>query len=205
MAFMAALPAIISAAGSIGGGLLANSGSGKESKMQRTQRKLVDKLIASLNGNGPYSDLFNTDEAAFQKSFVDPAKSIFKNQLAPQIQQESIYGGQQRGTGLDDQLLRAGVDLDQLLNQQYMDFQNKGKDRMQSVLQSIIGGGGGAPAGKSTGDAFAQATSGYLSSDAFKDAVSGFSKGGGQSQPQARRGFEDDLGAWNNQPRGLGV
>jgi len=201
---MAWIPAAISAAGSVGGGLLANYGSGKESKMQRTQRKLVDKLIASLNGNGPYSDLFNTDEAAFQKSFVDPAKSIFKNQIAPQIQQESIYGGQQRGTGLDDQLLRAGVDLDQLLNQHYMDFQNKGKDRMQSVLQSIIGGGSGAPSGTSTGDAFAQATSGYLGSDAFKDVVSGFSKGN-QQQSQARRGFEDDIGSWNNQPRGLGV
>ncbi len=201
---MAFIPALLSAAGSIGGGLLANSGSGKESKMQKTQRKLVDKLLASLGGNGPYSDLFSTDEEAFQKSFVDPAKSLFKNQIAPQIQQESIYGGQQRGTGLDDQLLRAGVDLDQLLNQQYMDFQNKGKDRMQSVLQSILGGGSGAAPGMSTGDALAQATSGYLSSNSFKDVVSGFSKNN-QMQPQSRRGFENDVGSWNNQPRGLGV
>src|SRR3954471_24933150 len=102
-------PPLISAAASAGASWLGGQGSApKETKMQKTQRKLVDQLIASLSGSGPFSDLFNSDESVFQKSFVDPAKSLFNNQIAPQIQQQFIASGQQRGSGLDDQLLRAG-------------------------------------------------------------------------------------------------
>lgn len=191
MGWAAAIPAVIQAAGSIGGGILSNRG-GKETKTQKTQRHLIDKLIASLSGQGPYADLYKTDYDAFKKSYVDPAKSIFNNQIAPQIQQQSIASGQQRGTGLDDQLLRAGVDLDQLLNQAYMEHIQGAQNRKQSTINSILGGGAGAEPGMSTGQAAAQSTAGYLSSNAFSDAVANISK---QEKPidstrLQRKGFE---------------
>jgi len=182
--------ALISAAGSIGSGYLAGRSSGKETKTQKSQRKLIDQLISSLGGEGPFSGLFATDEAAFQKSFVDPAKAMFTNQIAPQIQQSFIAGGQQRGTGLDDQLLRAGVDLDSLLNQNYLQFQNQGKDRMQGTIGKILGGGSGGTQGMSSGQALGSAGAGYLSSPAFTDTIASlFNKKPDQEIP-ARKGFE---------------
>lgn len=168
------IPAAISAAGSIGGGFLAGRGQG-ESRMQRTQRKLVDKLLGSLNGEGPYKDLFSFDENTFQKSFVEPAKSRFRNQIAPQIQQEYIQSGQQRGTGLDDQLLRAGVDLDQLLNQHMYQAQEAAKQRGAGAIGNVFGVGG-APAQLTGGQAFGQSVGGYLSSPAFGEALKGFNQ-----------------------------
>ena len=95
---MSWIPSVVSALESIGGGYLAGRSGGSETKMQKTQRKNIDELIRSLRGQGAYSDLFNTDDNAFQKSFVDPAKQMFNSQIAPQIQQQSIEGGQQDGS-----------------------------------------------------------------------------------------------------------
>jgi len=187
-----AISAITSAAGSIGGGYLAGRGAGKETKTQKTQRKLIDQLILSLGGNGPYSGLFQTDESAFQKSFVDPAKALFTNQIAPQIQQQYIAGGQQRGTGLDDQLLRAGVDLDQLLNRNYLQFQNQGKDRMQNTIGQILGGGSGGTQGMSPTQSLQNAGAAYLSSTGFSDELSGLFNQGNQPPVAPRKGFENN-------------
>jgi hypothetical protein len=200
------IPAAIQAAATIGSGLLASKGQGSsETKMQRTQRKLVDSLLASLNGTGPYSDLFATDENAFNRSIVEPAQARFRNQIAPQIQQQYIASGQQRGTGLDDQLLRAGVDLDSMINEQYLTYQNQGKDRMQNMLNNILGQGAGAPNTPSTGQSLASAGAGYLSSDSFSKmlpdlskSVQGYFAGGGNTTAPsqfpnsipARKGFE---------------
>lgn len=162
----------IQAAGSLGGGYLSGRSSGQETKMQRTQRKLIDQLIASLSGQGPYSDLYNYDEDVFNKSFVDPAKSLFKNQIAPQIQQQFIATGQQRSSGLEDQLLRAGVDLDQLLNQHMAEFQQGAMNRKQNTISNILGAGSGGTQAMSPGQAFGQAGAGYISSDAFSSSVS---------------------------------
>lgn len=162
------IAAALQAAGSLGGGMLAGK-SPKETKLQRTQRHLIDQLLAGLGGEGQFANLFSTDEDAFQKSFVDPAKSIYKNQIAPQIQQAYIASGQQRGTGMEDQLLRAGVDLDQMLNQNYMAFQNQGKDRMTNMINSILSSGTGAPAGMTNPSNFQQGVAGFLSSDSAKD------------------------------------
>lgn len=209
------LSSILTAAGSVGGGMLSGGSSpGNETRIQRKQRKLIDDLVLSLKGKGSYNDLFNMDEAAFQKSYVNPAKSMFNNQIAPQIQQNYIASGQQRNSGMEDQLLRAGVDLDQLLNQAYMQFQESGKNRKQSAMNSILGAGSGAANDPSTMQNLGQAASGYLSSDAFSNTISDFTKprqqgGTGQapsplSQPP-RAGFKADRSDWNtyklNDPR----
>lgn len=211
-ATLALITAATTAAGSIGGGYLAGRGSGQETKTQRTQRKLIDKLIASLGGEGPYSALFDTDENAFQKSFVQPAQSIFRNQIAPQIQQSYIAGGQQRGTGLDDQLLRAGVDLDALLNQNFLQFQSQGKDRMQNTINAILGGGAGGTQGQSPQSSIQNAISGYLSSPGFSDSVSSIFSNRPQQAPTTapttqpvvppRKGFETDWRSQFQEPLG---
>lgn len=195
-------PALIQAAGSIGGGLLSGQGSkSKESKMERTKRKLVDQLIASLGGDGPFSDLFASDEAAFQKSFVDPAKSMFKNQIAPQIQQSYIASGQQRGTGLDDALMRAGVDLDQMLNQQYYGFTQDALGRKQNAIGNILGQPNGTPPNSSTGQDVMSSISGYLSSPGFADTTAGLFKkpptAASAAPTPPRKGFEQDYMNWN--------
>ncbi len=176
----------------------------KETKLQKTQRHLIDSVLESLNGKGPYSDLYNADEKAFQKSFVEPAQSKFRNQIAPQIQQQYIASGQQRGTGLDDQLLRAGVDLDSLLNQHMMEFQQGAQNRKQNALNSILGAGAGAPNETTGAQDVMSGLSGYLSSDQFSDTFSNYLKPNTNTTapPQfpnkqpPRRGFEPEWHDW---------
>ena len=167
----AMIASAIAALGSTAAGALSASGSGKESKLQRKQRKTIDEILASLRGEGEFSNLFATDEEAFQKSFVDPAKQKFKTQIAPTIQQQFISSGLQRGTGLDDSLTRAGVDLDTLLNQQFLDFQQGGQNRMMEALRMILSGGAGAAPGTSFGEGAAQGAGGFLSSREFGQGV----------------------------------
>lgn len=192
------IPALISAAASIGGGYLASKGSEQnESKGERRKRKLLDELINSLDGNGKYSDLYNNSDELFQRSFVEPAKQRFNNQIAPQIQQQYIASGQQRSSGMDDQLLRAGVDLNSELDKYAYQNNQDAMNRKQNTINSILGAGTGAPANPTSSQHWMNAASGYLSSDAFKNSVSGIGAGGGgQSNqmssfgPPQRRGFE---------------
>jgi hypothetical protein len=139
--------ALLSALASSGIQAIGNISQGRAQERERRgarqfeQRRntLIDELLASVEGKGKFSDLFKTDEAAFQKSFVDPAKKLFSSQIAPQIQQGAIAGGTQLGTTTEDALTRAGVDLDSMLNQQFMQFQQGGQDRIGGVLSSILG------------------------------------------------------------------
>jgi hypothetical protein len=168
-------PALIGAGGSVVGGLLSGgSQPNPETKMQKTQRKLIDRLLASLNGEGEFADLYSSDEGTFQKSFVEPAQAMFRNQIAPQIQQQYIAGGQQRGTGLDDTLTRAGVDLDSMLNSQMYQFQQDALNRKQNTIGSILSAGAGAPNQASTGQDAMGALGGYLSSTDFADQAKNF-------------------------------
>lgn len=153
---------------SIAGGLLGEGE--KATPNQQKQGQVIDQLLQSLKGNGPYSELFNADDKTFQESFVDPAKSMFQNQIAPQIQQSYIAGGQQRGTGLEDTLTRAGVDLDQMLNQNKLAFQQNAQSNQLNALSQILGSGKGAPAPQNIWDKLKGATAGFLTSDAGQNA-----------------------------------
>lgn len=202
-AFAPYIPSLIGAVGSIASGFLGGEGSKKkESKMQKTNRHFVDQLIASLNGQGPYSDLYNFDQKTFNKSFVEPAQAKFRNQIAPQIQQQYIASGQQRGTGLDDQLLRAGVDLDSMLNQYMYQAQQDAMNRKQSALGAVAGAGGGAASQPSTGQNLMSATGGYLASPEFANMVQGLvpksntNMPGMPATPPPRKGFSSDWSDW---------
>lgn len=161
------LPAIISAIASGAGGLF----SGNETSTQANQRQLIDELMSSLKGDGPYSDLFNVDDDAFQKSYIDPAKARFRNQIAPQIQEQYIASGQHRGTSMEDTLTRAGVDLDQMLNEQYMNFQQSGQRNQMDAMSKILGAGTGSQGPQSGFDKFSQGIGGYLTSPSFNKSI----------------------------------
>jgi hypothetical protein len=149
-------------------GILGGRGQ-KETRNQKLSRNTAKDLIASLKGEGPYSNLFSTSEADFQKGFVQPALSRFQNQIAPQIQQQFIASGQQRGTGLDDTLTRAGVDLNQSINENFLQFQQGGQNRAMNALSGALNLGSGAPSQLSPLQAGGQALSGYLASPGFAD------------------------------------
>lgn len=142
----AALGPYGAAGGALLGGLIGGFTGGEtkpqETKIQKQQRQLVDQLIGSLNGSGPYADLFSPDEATFQKSYVEPAKSRFLNQTVPAIQQSYVggqYGAQRGGTGMEDTLTRAGVDMDQLINQAYGNYVAQAQNRKMDTLSRILG------------------------------------------------------------------
>jgi len=172
--------------GGIGGGLLGREN--KQTPMQEKQQELIDQLLGSLNGQGPYSNLFNVDEASFQKSYVDPMKQKFQSQIAPQIQQSFIASGQQRETGMEGNLTRAGVDMDQLLNQQYAQMQQGAMNRQSNMMGSILGMEPGAPETPSMGQAAMQGLGGYISRGTFGKDI-----GNIVGSFTDRKGFENDL------------
>lgn len=175
-----------------GASYLSSRGSApKETKNQKTQREFIDQLIASLNGQGPYADLYKHDAESFNKSFVEPAQAMFRNQIAPQIQQQYIASGQQGGTGMEDALARAGVDLNSMLNQYMYQDQQNAKNRQQNTIGNILGAGPGAENQTSTGQDVMSGLSGYLSSSGFSDNFANIFKNKNQNpQYQPRKGFE---------------
>ena len=185
--------------GAVGGGLAGRKKSA-ETETQKKQRELVDELIGSLNGQGPYSDLFSANEADFQKYYVEPAKRRFQNVTAPGIQQAYIQSGQQRGTGFEDTLTRAGVDMDALLNDAYLKYQGNAMDRKANAINGILGQGAGAAPEQGYGEAALQGLSGYAATPKFQknieDILAGYSNKNKQSveDPYAvdPKGFEND-------------
>ena len=183
--------------GAVGGGL---AGRKKETGIQKKQRELVDQLLASLNGQGPYSDLFTTNEADFQRSFAEPARQRFRTQTAPDIQQSYIVGGQQRSTGLEDKLARAGIDMDTLLNKQYMDYVQGTQNRKAGAISDILGQGAGALPDQGFGEAALQGVAGYAAKPEFKKSIEDILASFGQKKKdtdydpyaQPRKGFEND-------------
>lgn len=136
-ATIALITAAISAAGSIGGGIL-----GRDqglNKMQKKQTGMLDMILDALKGEGPLAGMLQGDENAFNKSIVEPMMSTFQNQVAPNIQQGFISNRLQGGTGLNDALARAGVDLQSQINQQYLPFQQGASNRMMQMLQAGLG------------------------------------------------------------------
>jgi hypothetical protein len=200
--------------GGIGGGLLGRK-KNEQTDTQKKQKELIDQLMGSLNGNGPYADLFQANEADFNKSFAEPARARFKNQTAPGIQQSYIGQGQQYSTGLQDELTRAGVDMDQLLNEHYANYQQQAQNRKAGALNGILSAGPGVGADQSWGDAALQGLGGYLSGDRFGGDIEGilgtFKKNAnGQFDNQnapghslndtyrpPRKGFENDEQSYN--------
>ncbi len=158
------LPSIISGGSAIASALLARNNN-KPTENQQRQRELVDQLMASLKGNGPFNDLFNANEDTFNKSFRDPALSNFKNRTVPAIQQGYIggqYGQQRGGTGLEDTLTRAGVDMDQLLNQHYANFQQNAQNNQIGGINAILNQGAGPSQTPGIGESIRQGAQGFL-------------------------------------------
>jgi len=183
------LSAIIAAASAAVKGGVSYMGAKKERKEQEKLRRpyeqaqqrkenLISELLSSIEGEGKYSRFFQDDPETFQKSVVDPLKGTFQREIAPQIQQASIASGQQRSSSMEDQLTRAGVSLDEMINKAYMDFQGRGQQRAASTLSGIIGGAAPEPLKPMTqpGQELLGSASGFLESDAFADWLGSFGK-----------------------------
>ena len=162
-------PPLIAAAGSGLSSWLGNKSNAGPSKMEKTKQKLIDQLLGSINGGGQYGDLFNVNEDTFQKSYLEPAMSRFQNQFAPQIQQSYIASGQQGNTGLQSALTQAGVDMNQLLNQQYGSMQEAAQNRKQNILSNILGQGSGPPTQQSGLQSIMGGLGGFLQGKSFSD------------------------------------
>lgn len=206
------LPAIASAGTSFLSGILGKKGN-EETPIQKQKRQLIDQMLASLNGEGPYSNLFQASEEDFNKSFREPALANFRNRTAPAIRGQYTGGayGQLRSdsTGIEDSLTRAGVDMDQLLNKQYLNYVQGKEANARGAIGNILGADRGAPNEQSWLNAGSQGLSGYLSSPGFGNdltsLLSSFSqKSGAPSQnslmdtyqPQ-REGFEQEPQYYN--------
>lgn len=184
---------IITGLGSSLGGLF--GGSQKETPIQGQQRQAIDDILKSISGEGPYSNLFQANNEDFEKFFIEPAKQQFQSQIAPQIQQAYISSGQQRGTGLDDTLTRAGVDLDQMLNQFRFQQQQGAQKRQLSALERILGQKAGVAEQPSPFESLTQGLGGYFASPTFGEQISDIffpgleNKSQNKNQPQTK-GFE---------------
>lgn len=181
--------AIGGAAGGLFGGLFGGNKKSSETQMQKKQRELVDQLIGSLNGNGPYSQLFTANESDFNKTFREPALANFRNRTAPAIQAQYSGGGfgqQREGTGIQDSLARAGVDMDQLLNKSWLDYQNAAKDRQYNAMNQILGAGSGA----SNDPTFSEQ---FVSGGGIGKGLEGIGEGYRQYQLTKERNAERDI------------
>ena len=167
----------IGAAASVGGGYLASSGTNKRTRTQKKNQRTIDDILAGIQGEGPYANLYQMDENAFQKSYVEPAKAMFENQIAPQIQQSYIANGMQGNTGMQDTLTRAGVDLDQLLNSAYMDYMQNALNRKQSGINQVLNADVGGQK-MSQSDRWNQALGGYLTEQGGQMAAQNIGKYG---------------------------
>lgn len=207
------VPGIGTAIGSGIGGLLGGaigglSGRKKQTKTQKRQEQLIDSLLKSLKGEGPYSDLFTANQADFERSFAEPARQRFRSQTAPQIQQQYIAGGQQRSTGLEDTLARAGVDMDQLLNQHYLQYQ-QGKQANKAGIFNTLLNAPDTGMNQSAGSAIGQGIGGYLAGGGAKDIgdiIGSFFNKGANAQDQnslndtyrpPSRGYEQENQVYN--------
>lgn len=154
------------AAGALGQGFLTPN-KPQETKMQATQRELIDQLIQGIRGQGPFADLFSSDQDTFNRSFLEPAKQMWSGQIAPSITEQFTASGHGGDTSLQDALARSGVDMDTLLNQQYGQFQQNAMNRQMSGIGGILGYGPGAQNQPSRGDIVRESMSGYLASPQF--------------------------------------
>jgi hypothetical protein len=63
--------------------------------------------------------------------------------------------------------MRAGVDMDQMLNQYYAQYQQNAQNRQMGGINAILAQGPGAPTTPSMGQAAMQGLGGYMTSKSF--------------------------------------
>ena len=135
----AIIAALITAASTMASSFAGKGKTQRETPTQKQQRNLLDEMMQGLQGQGQYADYFASDYDAFQKSYVDPAKKLWGEQIAPQVMQGLDSTGFGRSTSFDDALTRSGVNMDMMLNQAYGGWQDKAKTRQGNAMNSILG------------------------------------------------------------------
>ena len=135
----ASIAAIVTALSTMASSFAGKGKTQRETPTQKNQRKMIDELRAGMKGEGQYADYFNPSYEAFQKSYVDPAKKLWGEQIAPQVMQGLDSTGFGRSTSFDDALTRSGVDMDMMLNQQWAGMQDAAYNRQGNAINSILG------------------------------------------------------------------
>lgn len=163
------------------------------SPMEQKQENMIDELLRSLQGNGQYSDLFNMNEADFNKYYANPMKNRFNNQIMPMIQQGYLATGMQRGTGLDNALARAGMELNDSINQMYGQQRDSINANRRNAMNTILGRPAGQQASMSGWQGALEGMKGYLSTPRFGQDMATLGRGIGnyfnqRNQKQAGRG-----------------
>ena len=125
-----------------GQGVLKNTLFGSPSSIDQVstqtpgQRDLLNFLIQrAQSGQGG----FGFDEDFFDQSFTQPAINEFQNTTVPAIQQAAIASGQQRSSGLNDVLARAGTQLQGQLSGQRADLLNQALNRQLQAASTALG------------------------------------------------------------------
>lgn len=113
---------------------------GKKAKTKKidtltdSQKQLLDRVIENLGQGGT-----GFDEDFFTKSFTEPALQEFEDQITPAIQQKFIGAGAGRGSNLQDELTRAGVDVEKSLAGKRAELLNQALNRQLEATRIALG------------------------------------------------------------------
>lgn len=112
----------------------------KESLLNPNQQQLMDLIYQGLtSGEGPLKDLFGSfNQQAFEKGVNEPALKNFQERILPMIQEKYIAGNQVGGSGMRNEQLKAGTDLQsQLAQLLYQAQQQQGQNRFAGLNTAL--------------------------------------------------------------------
>ena len=135
--------------GAIAGGALGLFGSKKKKKKNKVtstldpqQQELYKDYIGSLNGQGPYSDLYNFDAEGYNNVFDQtvgrPAYRNFQENIVPGITGQYRSNNLMNSTYSGEALSRAGRDVQENLDAQRSANVFQGQQQAKSSKQNAI-------------------------------------------------------------------
>jgi hypothetical protein len=129
------------------GGLFGGSKKKKKKKistLDKNQQKINESQFQSLNGEGPWADLYNYDpekaNAVFDQTIGNPAYRNFQENVVPKITGSFRSNGLMNSSYAGDALSKAGRDVQESLNGQrtkYLyDTENAAKGSKQNAIEN---------------------------------------------------------------------
>lgn len=149
----------------------------KASLLTKEQQDLYNLIQEGLeNGTGPFADIFNFNEEAFQKGVSEPAMKQFKEQTLPELQEKFIGGGAAYGSGRQRAEGRAATDLQSKLAELMYGARNQTAQNKLTGAQTLLGKQG-------TENIYEKAAPGLV-----QETVKGFAEGAGKAATMAIAG-----------------
>jgi len=141
----AIIAALINAAASIGSGVFGRERGSPLTDIQKNQNNIIELIMQAVRGEGPLAGLINADENAFQQSVANPLLNQFQNQTVPAIQQSFIKNRLQGGTGINDAIARSGINLQDMINKNLLDYQSSRENNLVNLLNAALKAQGNEP------------------------------------------------------------